>query len=64
VTSVTHVDLDAGVQILYHRLHVFELDSTWELPLQISLLEVCLSQVITRAVIGHLSVHAKSSRFC
>jgi hypothetical protein len=28
-------------------LHVFELDSTWKFPLQIFLLEVCLSQVIS-----------------
>jgi hypothetical protein len=45
-------------------LHVFELDSTWKFPFEISLLEVCLSQVISRAVIGHLSVCAKGSRFC
>jgi hypothetical protein len=36
-------------------MHVFELDNTRKSPLQISLLEVCLSQVIPRAVIGRLS---------
>jgi hypothetical protein len=37
-----------------------ELDSIWKFPLQISLLEVCLSQpVISIVIIGHLSVRAK-----
>jgi hypothetical protein len=44
-------------------MHAFELDSTWKFPVPISLLDVCLSQVISRAVIGHLSAGGKGSRF-
>jgi hypothetical protein len=40
-------------------MHVFELD----ISTQISLLEVCLSQIITRAVIGHLATSGKGSIF-
>jgi hypothetical protein len=44
-------------------MHVFELDSTWIFPIQISLLEVCLSWVISSALVGHLSASGKGGRF-